>query len=92
LTKSYNPDPNPNPNPNLVGIDKESPSKGQEKALKRALFYFEEGTEVAFDAVRELLVRLEKPSCGGANGWSPKYTGTTLTPLPLCLFSLYPKP
>jgi hypothetical protein len=35
----------------------------------------EEGTEVAFEAVRELLVSLEKPSCGGASGWTPKHTG-----------------
>jgi hypothetical protein len=36
---------------------------------------FEEGTEVAFDAVRELLILAEKPSCRGASGWTPKYTG-----------------
>jgi hypothetical protein len=35
----------------------------------------EEGTEVAFEAVRELLISLEKPSCGGASGWTPKHTG-----------------
>jgi hypothetical protein len=35
----------------------------------------EEGTEVAFEAVRELLVSSEEPSCGGASGWTPKHTG-----------------
>jgi hypothetical protein len=47
-------------------------SRPQEKVLKRALEDVEEGTEMAFEAVKDLLVSLEKPSCGGAGGWTPK--------------------
>lgn len=58
-----------------VGNDNEPKTKAQQKALRRAMEDVEEGTEVAFEAVRELLVSLERPSCGGASGWTPTHTG-----------------
>jgi hypothetical protein len=30
----------------------------------------EEGIEVAFEAIKELPISLEKPSCGRASGWT----------------------
>lgn len=62
----------------FVGNEKELKSKAQQKVLRRAIEDVEEGTEVAFEAIRELLVTLEKPPCGGISGWTPKFTGLKL--------------
>jgi hypothetical protein len=59
----------------LLGNDKESKSKAEQKALRRAMEDVEEGTEVAFEAIRELLIAIEKPSNDGSSGWTPKHTG-----------------
>lgn len=39
----------------------------------------EEATEVAYEAVKALLVKFEKPLCNGtSSGWTPKFTGLHL--------------
>jgi archaellum component FlaC len=44
-------------------------------AAQKALENAPKTTNIAYKAIRQLLIDIEKPKCNGGTGWSPKFTG-----------------
>jgi len=58
------------------GDSKVRKSKTKKRIMESTLkMHVQEGTELAFQAVKELLLRMEKPPSGGDGAWKPEHTG-----------------